>query len=267
MRPGTPGGAPFAAPAPAPAPGAPNDGKPPVWDVPAAPKPGAGGGQGGGLRGFGIGFGIALMLLAAIALILVIALSLNTGGIGGVSQPTSLTPKPTVTLTPNPATPTATPLPPVTPDQATALVNQFYASLASGAYQQAYGFLGGDAQKNQSLDQFQQQWHDTVTLVVDTTSLDAAQSGDNVQVSLSYVQVLKSGDNSIRIVQATLLVGYDHNRLSILNLQTTQQQVTPTPEPTQTAVPTPVGTPNPGNGDLTPTPNSLTPTPTGTPGK
>jgi hypothetical protein len=231
-------------------------GKAPIWQV-ARSQAAAGGGTRSTVGSFGLGFGIALIVLAVMVLVLVIALNVNGkqgGGLGAVNTPT-LVPSPTQ----NVLTPTATALPPISNDTATGLVTQFYLNISSqNNLPIAYNLLSQDLQAHQTIQQFEQQWQNTQQVTVDPDSIKVSPADNgNVTVTLSYTQVTTDNPPVSNSVNATLKVGYDHNNLRILSIDTQVVPTTPTPQPTPS--PAPTDTPSPTVTD-TPTP-ATTPAP------
>ncbi len=232
-------------------------GKAPIWQV-ARPQNATEAGARTTAGSFGLGFGIALIVLAVMVLVLVIALNVNVNGKKLGAVPTI---PPTVTPTQNVLTPTATALPPISNDTATGLVTQFYLNISSQNPQNAYNLLSDSLQARQTIQEFQQQWQNTQQVTVDPASIKVTPGTDssNLTVALSYVQVSKDNPPVSTSVNATLRVGYEHNNLRILSIDTQTVPSTPTPQPSVT--PTPSDTPTP-DASQTPTPNpSVTPTP------
>ena len=248
--------------APINAPPASNDGKPPVWDVPAAPRP-----QGGGtnLQGFSIGFAIALFVLAAMAVVLIIVFIVN-GNKTNVAQTTQLTPGATVTITPKPLTPTATALPPLDATTASNIVANFYTAISAKSYQQAYTLRSKAYQSSHTLSQFTSDWKNTDTISFDQTSITTNPGDSNtVNVVLTYNQslIVSGGTETNKTYQATLNVGYDGGLVHILAVNA--QAITPTATPVAPTVPVPTEGPPP-TGTTTPvTPTTTTATKTPTP--
>ncbi|MBA3824602.1 MAG: hypothetical protein H0X24_12005 [Ktedonobacterales bacterium] len=216
-------------------------GKAPIWQV-ARPQGAAGVGGRNTVGSFGLGFGIAMIVLAVMVLVLVIALNVNGkkgGGLGAVA-----TVAPTIAPTQNVLTPTATALPPISNDTATGLATQFYLNISSQNLQNAYNLLSDSYQANQTIQEFQQQWQDTQQVTVDPNSIKVTPGSDNsnVLVKLSYIQVTKSDPTANNTVNATLKVGYEHNNLRILSVDTQVVPSTPTPQPSPTVAPTDVPT-------------------------
>ena len=245
---------------PANLPPATNDGKPPVWEVPAGPRPQAGGTN---LRGFSIGFAIALIVLALMVLVLIVVFLTNHNGTK-VAQTASNTPNPTATITPQPLTPTTTPLPPIDGTAATNVVTNYFSLIAAKNYQQAYNLRSQAYQSQHPLDDFTQSWNNTLSVTVDPSTITTSPGSDanSILVLVSYSQTMN--DATTKTYQATLTVGYDSGSIRIL--QVTTQTITPTPtaqpSPTGTASDQPVTTPSPSSSPSPTT--SPTPATTGT---
>ncbi len=242
---------------PAGVPPASNVGPPPTWDVPKAPKPRL---PGGG-NGFGVGLAVALVLLAVMALGLVVVLVVN----GNTTVKTVIAPTATATLPPGTTTTptaTATPLPPISADTATNVVDQYYTAISAQQFQNAYNLLSQQLQSSQTLQQFEQQWQGTQAVMVDPSSIQTTSSADGMSVTLTltYTQILAngSGPSASNIYNASIVVGYDQGQVHILQISATQVQASPTPTATPSVTPTPIPLPQ---GSPTPT---VSPSPTGT---
>jgi hypothetical protein len=223
------------------APPATNNGPPPVWDIPTTPQA-PGGGPSPNLRNFGLGFAIALIVLAVMALVLIVVFVVDQNGTK-VAQ-TSATALPTQTFTPQPSKPTSTPLPPIDTTTAANTAEQYYTFINSQQYQSAYNMLSQNYQSQHTLDQFTQSWQNTESVTFDPNSVSANAGSDNtVNVNLTYTQTLN--DNTSKVVQATLRVGYDGGLVRILKISTQNVAPTETPPPNPTETPTPEISPTP----------------------
>ncbi len=226
--------------APLPAPPAPpisQVGQPPRWDVPPPPKAPR---QGGNLRGFGVGFGIALVILAVMALGLALYVSLspstpamNNGSVA-TYQPTGVKGQPTLT---------ATPLVPISADLAVSLVKQFYTSINSAQYQQAYSLLSSGLQQQQTEQQFAQTWKNTLSVTLQDPITPTSGPGNAVTITTTYQQVLNDSAATTKQFTLTIVVDYDNKAQPRISKLTKQEVALPTPVPTVTATAAPQATP------------------------
>ncbi len=254
--------------APLPAPPAPpisQVGQPPRWDVPPPPKAPR---QGGSLRGFGVGLGIALVILAVMALGLALYVSLSPAtptaqnGSGATAQSTSVNSQPT---------PTVTPLAPISTDLAVSLVKQFYTSINSAQYQQAYSLLSSGLQQQQTEQQFAQTWKNTLSVTLQDPITPTTGPGKAVTITATYQQVLNDSAATTKQFTITIVVDYDNKAQPRITQLSKQEVALPTPVPTVTVTvappvtptapattttpqPTPATTPTAGAGTATPNP-------------
>jgi hypothetical protein len=224
-------------PSPVNAPPATNDGRPPVWDMPQAPKPQ---GKSSNMHGFGLGFAIALIILGGMALILIAVLVFNqkdNENLASLQQ----SPTPVNTATLNRPSPTATSLPQIQPNDAQDRVNQFYTLINGQQYQDAYNLFSSDYRKSHPFNQFQSSWQGILQIQIDPASYNVttAANGRSATVTLTYMQTLENMQT--RYKQATVGVAYENGQLVITQISTKNASPPPTDVPTDT--PTPEGSP------------------------